>query len=63
MNKATIITDAITYIEDLQSTVRDLSDELYQIDATIKEELKTQNEGIADAAKEIKRCGIEVLPF
>lgn len=32
MNKATIITDAIAYIEDLKKCVEDLSDQLLQMD-------------------------------
>ncbi|KAL2244873.1 UNVERIFIED_CONTAM: Transcription factor DYT1 [Sesamum indicum] len=34
MNKATIITDAITYIEELQKSVEDLTDQLHQMEAT-----------------------------
>lgn len=33
MNKATIITDAITYIEELKTTVEELSNQLLQMDA------------------------------
>lgn len=54
MNKATIITDAITYIEELQSTVRDLSDQLYQMDASFKEQ--TQVKEVTDNnAEEISK--------
>lgn len=63
MNKATIITDAIAYIEELQSTVRDLSDQLYQMDVTLKEATENQNKQIVDAAEEMKKWGIEVPPL
>ncbi|KAL3522111.1 hypothetical protein ACH5RR_014945 [Cinchona calisaya] len=59
MNKATIITDAITYIEELQSTVRDISDQLHQMDITLKEDLESQKKGIVVAAEEMKKWGIE----
>ncbi|XP_071934952.1 transcription factor DYT1-like [Coffea arabica] len=59
MNKATIITDAIDYIEELQNTVRDLSDQLCQMDITLKEDLESQNKYVTDPAKEMKNWGIE----
>nr|QJQ51178.1 bHLH transcription factor bHLH1.5 [Gardenia jasminoides] len=63
MNKATIITDAIDYIEELQSTVRDLSDQLCQMDVNLKEDLESQNKHMVDPAKEMKSWGIEVPPY
>lgn len=63
MNKATIITDAITYIEELQGTVRNLSDLLYQIDASMEGQLEIHNhskEITTDNAEEMKKWGIEV---
>ncbi|CDO99686.1 unnamed protein product [Coffea canephora] len=59
MNKATIITDAIDYIEELQNTVRDLSDQLCQMDITLKEDMESQNKYVTDPAKEMKNWGIE----
>ncbi|XP_059639465.1 transcription factor DYT1-like [Cornus florida] len=58
MNKATIIIDAISYIQELQKCVRDLSDEIHEMEAICEEESKTQSEEI-DAAEEMKKWGIE----
>lgn len=63
MNKATIITDAITYIEELQGTVKDLSDLLYQMDASMEGHLEIHNQSreiTTDNAEEMKKWGIEV---
>ncbi|KAG8385677.1 hypothetical protein BUALT_Bualt03G0070000 [Buddleja alternifolia] len=57
MNKATIITDAITYIEELQKSVKDLSDQLLQMEATSLEEEKINFRDI-DAEQEMKQWGI-----
>ncbi|XP_057488429.1 transcription factor DYT1-like, partial [Actinidia eriantha] len=58
MNKATIITDAISYIEKLQKSVRDLSDQLFEMEATCEEQyLETPIDAI-DAAEEMKTWGI-----
>ena len=60
MNKATIITDAISYIEKLQKSVRDLSDQLFEMEATGEEQyLETPIDAI-DAAEEMKTWGIRV---
>lgn len=59
MNKATTITDAITYIHELQRHVKDLSDKLFEMEATIEQELKTESSEI-DAEQEMKKWGIEV---
>ena len=57
MNKAAIITDAIAYIEKLQKSVRDLSDQLFEMEATCEEQyLETP----IDAAEEMKTWGIRV---
>ncbi|PSR98537.1 Transcription factor like [Actinidia chinensis var. chinensis] len=55
MNKATIITDAIAYIEKLQKIVQDLSNQLFEMEATCEEQLETP----MDAAEEMKTWGIE----
>ncbi|KAL3625256.1 hypothetical protein CASFOL_030710 [Castilleja foliolosa] len=34
MNKATIITDAITYIEEMKNTVEELTHQLHEMEAT-----------------------------
>ncbi|CAI9087695.1 OLC1v1021837C1 [Oldenlandia corymbosa var. corymbosa] len=61
MNKATIITDAITCIQNLQNTVEELSDELHSIDALLKEEMiPCKNEvKIHGAELEMKECGLQ----
>ncbi|WJZ96199.1 hypothetical protein VitviT2T_014908 [Vitis vinifera] len=58
MNKATIIEDAITYIKELQKNVKDLSDQLLEMEASSEEEAKQRSETI-DAAEEMNKCGIE----
>lgn len=59
MNKATIISDAITYIEELQKNVKDLSDQLMQMEATcVKEEKKQFEEN--DNKSEMENFGIRV---
>lgn len=61
MNKATIITDAVTYIEELQRHVKDLSDLLLEMDAKcVNEEETTKIEEI-NSAEDMKTWGIEVL--
>ena len=56
MNKATVITDAIAYIEKLQKSVRDLSNQLFEMEATCEEQLETP----MNSAEEMKTWGIEV---
>ncbi|KAH1242863.1 Transcription factor DYT1 [Glycine max] len=56
MNKATIVEDAITYIETQQNIVQSLSYELHEMEAT-SEEIKPKKEEI-DAAEEMNKLGI-----
>ncbi|CAA3006166.1 transcription factor DYT1-like [Olea europaea subsp. europaea] len=59
MNKATIMTDAVTYIEQLRRHVKDLSNQLLKMDTTfVKEEETTKIEEI-DSAEEMTIWGIE----
>ncbi|XP_058195044.1 transcription factor DYT1 [Rhododendron vialii] len=58
MNKGTIVTDAITYIEELEKSATDLRNQLLEMEATVVEESKLPIEAI-DAAEEIKNWGIE----
>ncbi|KAI3456381.1 hypothetical protein Pfo_013044 [Paulownia fortunei] len=57
MNKASIITDAITYVEELKNTVEELTDQLLQMEATSADEEKTKFQEI-DAEQEMKKWGI-----
>ena len=59
MNKATIITDSIDYIKELQNCVGDLSEKLHEMEVTIENEMKSENYEV-DAAKEMNEWGIEV---
>ncbi|KAL9321302.1 hypothetical protein ACSQ67_013141 [Phaseolus vulgaris] len=58
MNKATIIEDAITYIEKLQDKVQSLSQELHQMEATSEETAEAKIDEI-DAAQDMKNLGIQ----
>ncbi|XP_039049398.1 transcription factor DYT1-like [Hibiscus syriacus] len=58
MNKATIIEDAISYIQELQKTSDDLSEELLDMEASSEEGGK-QIEMEAVAADEMAKCGIK----
>ncbi|KAE8664490.1 pentatricopeptide repeat-containing protein [Hibiscus syriacus] len=58
MNKATIIEDAITYIQELQKTSDDLSEELREMEASSEGGGK-QMEMEGDAADEMEKCGIK----
>ncbi|XP_022642431.1 transcription factor DYT1 isoform X2 [Vigna radiata var. radiata] len=58
MNKATIIEDAITYIEKLQDKVQSLSQELHQMETTSEETGDTKTDEI-DAAQDMKDLGIQ----
>ncbi|KAK9267440.1 hypothetical protein L1049_009866 [Liquidambar formosana] len=58
MNKATVIGDAIQYIMELQKHVKDLSDQLFELEASSEEEAKPKGDEI-DAAIEMKKCGIQ----
>ncbi|EEF43974.1 DNA binding protein, putative [Ricinus communis] len=57
MNKATIIEDAITYIQELQKHVKHLSDQLLEMDELSEEAVKTRSDEF-DPAEEMKQCGI-----
>lgn len=59
MNKATIIEDAITYIQDLQMNVEVLQEQLFEMEASSEEEAKPGTEE-TDAADEMKKSGIQV---
>ncbi|KAE9597126.1 putative transcription factor bHLH family [Lupinus albus] len=58
MNKLTIVDDAITYIKVLQDKVQNLSQELYEIDATL-EEIPEPKIVEVDDAQEMKNWGIQ----
>ena len=60
MNKATIVEDAITYIEKLQDKVQNLSQELHQMEATSVETAETKIVEI-DAVEDMKNWGIQVF--
>ncbi|XP_019224250.1 PREDICTED: transcription factor DYT1 [Nicotiana attenuata] len=60
MTKETIITDAITYIRELQTNVNNLSEQLLEMEATHGEELETKSEENIDTAEEMANWGIEV---
>ncbi|KAJ9168988.1 hypothetical protein P3X46_020460 [Hevea brasiliensis] len=57
MNKATIIEDAITYIQELQQNVKLLSDQLLEMEGSSEEAVQTRSDEI-NAAEEMKNCGI-----
>ena len=63
MNKATIIEDAITYIQELQKTSQVLSEQLLEMEGSFEEEGKPMRTDV-DAAEDMKKCGIKVVhPF
>ncbi len=59
MNKATIIEDAISYVQDLQRNVNVLQEQLFEIEASSEEETKPRSEE-TEAADEMKKSGIQV---
>ncbi|KAF7151771.1 hypothetical protein RHSIM_Rhsim02G0116400 [Rhododendron simsii] len=59
MNKGTIVTDAITYIEELEKSATDLRNQLLEMEATVVEESKLPIEAIDAAAEETMNWGIE----
>ncbi|XAR53723.1 hypothetical protein NMG60_11022379 [Bertholletia excelsa] len=59
MNKATIIVDAITYIEQLQGHVRELSNQLLDLEAASAEESKASVVEATDVVEDINEGGIE----
>ncbi|XWS15637.1 hypothetical protein CRYUN_Cryun34aG0018600 [Craigia yunnanensis] len=58
MNKATIIEDAITYIQELQKTSQVLSEQLLEMEGSFEEEGKPMRIEV-DAAEDMKKCGIK----
>nr|ART33342.1 dysfunctional tapetum 1 [Tapiscia sinensis] len=58
MNKATIIKDAITYIQELQMNVKVLSDQLLEMEAYTEQGAKPRSDEV-DAAEEMKKRGIK----
>lgn len=62
MNKGTIITDAIAYVEELQKSASDLTNQLLEMEATLVEESKMPIEAI-DAAEKMQNWGIKVYMF
>ncbi|XP_059435525.1 transcription factor DYT1-like [Corylus avellana] len=58
MNKATIIEDAITYIQDLQMNVEVLQEQIFEMEASSEEEAKPGTEETY-AADEMKKSGIQ----
>ncbi|KAM1139114.1 hypothetical protein ACFX14_036789 [Malus domestica] len=60
MNKATIVEDAITYIQELQQKVDLLQDQIFEMEASSEETLEPNtDETHADAAEEMKKFGIQ----
>ncbi|TQD77274.1 hypothetical protein C1H46_037215 [Malus baccata] len=60
MNKATIVEDAITYIQELQQKVDLLQDQIFEMEASSEETLEPNTEEThADAAEEMKKFGIQ----
>ncbi|XVE51212.1 hypothetical protein DITRI_Ditri02bG0021600 [Diplodiscus trichospermus] len=59
MNKATIIEDAITYIQKLQKTSDVLSEQLREMEGSSEEEGKPAVRIQIDAAADMKKCGIK----
>ncbi|XP_051125455.1 transcription factor DYT1 [Andrographis paniculata] len=60
MTKATIITDAITYIEELKTSVEELSDQLLRLDAAREDEDDSKSEEIIVEAQE--KINYELTP-
>lgn len=61
MNKATIISDAITYIEELKRSVEELSNQLLQMETTNyvdQEKIKSETR---DEEQEMKKMGIIIV--
>ena len=59
MNKATIIEDAISYIEELQNNVEVLQGLLYEMEASSEEGALPRSEEIYPA-EEMRKSGIQV---
>jgi hypothetical protein len=60
MNKATIIEDAISYVQDLQRNVNVLQEQLFEIEASSEEETKPRSTEETEAADEMEKSGIQV---
>ncbi|GFP95998.1 transcription factor dysfunctional tapetum 1 [Phtheirospermum japonicum] len=59
MNKASIITDAITYIEELRNTVEELTHQLHQMEAiSIEDDQELIKFDEIDSEQEMKKLGI-----
>ncbi|KAM1005025.1 hypothetical protein ACFX13_005190 [Malus domestica] len=58
MNKATIVEDAITYIQELQQKVNFLKDQLFEMEESSEETLQPNKEE-THAAEEMKKFGIQ----
>ncbi|XVF27772.1 hypothetical protein REPUB_Repub14bG0137600 [Reevesia pubescens] len=58
MNKATIIEDAITYIQELQKTSQVLSEQLLEMEGSSEEGEKPMRTE-TNAAEDMKKCGIK----
>lgn len=63
MNKATIIDDAITYIQELQKTSEVLSEQLLEMEGSSEESVMPRKLEIDVAQHDMKKCGIEVCFF
>ncbi|KAJ0082860.1 hypothetical protein Patl1_10958 [Pistacia atlantica] len=59
MNKATIVEDAITYIQMLQRNVKVLSDQLLEIDSLSVEEDEKPTRDEINASEQMKKYGIK----
>lgn len=63
MNKATIIEDAITYIQELQKNVKILQEQLCELEIETSSEVGAINPASkvkVEAAEEMKKSGIQV---
>lgn len=60
MNKASIIEDAITYMQKLQNEVKSLTEELHDMGGTKEKKSEPKRSGSA-AEAEMKNWGIQVL--
>ncbi|KAG4178050.1 hypothetical protein ERO13_A10G017650v2 [Gossypium hirsutum] len=59
MNKATIIDDAITYIQELQKTSQVLSEQLLEMEGSSEESVMPMKLEIDVAQHDMKKCGIK----
>ncbi|KAG9142497.1 hypothetical protein Leryth_016994 [Lithospermum erythrorhizon] len=61
MTKANIVNDAITYIEELQNQVSELTNQLQEMEATEEEDVNVPSKLNIDPAEEMKLWGIEMV--